>query len=690
MSSKDFLVEIGTEELPPVALQSLANAFHKNLTDLVETQKLAFSKTEVFATPRRLAVMLYDLDSQQADQTNRRLGPAVAAAYDADGNPSKAAEGFARSCGVSVSDLTTFETDKGERLGMDVVAKGLTTAELLPDMVAKAVQQIPIPKAMRWGDYSESFVRPVKWLVAIHGDRVVPMTLFNVIAGNESRGHRFMSSGPVVLKNASDYVSSLYEAKVIVSQTERMQMIREQVVALAKDHGFVAVVEATLVEEVSALVEWPVALLGNFEEAFLSVPKEALISTMSKNQKYFHLEDATGNLVPHFITLSNIVSPDPAVIISGNEKVIRPRLADAKFFFEQDSKRSLTACAKSLESVVFQNKLGSVADKCQRVAKVAADLARDLGADIEHVQTAAELCKADLVTDMVNEFPNLQGIMGKYYALHEGLPEPVAVALEEVYLPRHAGDALPQTAVGLALAVADRLDTLVGIFGINQIPSGNKDPFALRRAALGIINICVDHKLSLDLKTLVNNSIAVYSGFDFADDLTDQLLGFFSNRLRALALESGFSATEYNAVESLNLTVPYDIWLRLKSVAGFAQQPEAEVLAESNKRVANILSKNLSEQAAPGIDESLLNDAAEKDLYNAMDRIRPTVLEACKSQQYTKAFNALTKLKQAIDTFFDTVMVMHEDEKIKNNRLGLLYELRSLFLSVADISRLQK
>ena len=690
MSALDFIVEIGTEELPPVALKSLGDALHHNLTDLITTQKLNFSRSEVYATPRRLAVMLYDLETQQADQTSRKLGPAIAAAYDNDGNPTKAAEGFARSCGVSVSDLQTFETDKGERLGMDVVAEGQATATLLPEIIKKAVQQIPIPKAMRWGDYSESFVRPVKWLMCLHGDNVIPMSLFGVTASNLSRGHRFMSAEAVQLEQASDYVSKLLAAKVIVSQVDRMQMIRDQVETVAEQNGFVAVMEDALVEEVSALVEWPVALLGNFEEEFLSVPKEALISTMSKNQKYFHVENSAGELVPHFITLANIESPDPQQIIEGNEKVIRPRLADAKFFFEQDSKRSLTSCAKSLETVVFQNKLGSVADKCQRIATIAQPIAARLEADASQVATAAKLCKADLVTDMVNEFPNLQGIMGKYYAQLEGHPDHVCTALEEVYLPRHAGDVLPQTKVGLSIALADRLDTLVGIFGIKQLPSGNKDPFALRRAALGIINICIEHKLDLDLKTLVEGGLAVYSGFDFDSDLQVQLLDFFSSRLRALALESGYSSPEFNAVEMFASGSPHDVWLRIQAVAEFGKLPDAEVLAESNKRVANILSKNLTEASQPEVDVSLLVEPAEQSLYAALNDVRPAVLTACESQQYSDAFALLTGLKEAIDAFFDTVMVMHEDTSIKNNRLALLHSLRTLFLSVADISRLQK
>ncbi|MBT8449043.1 MAG: glycine--tRNA ligase subunit beta [Gammaproteobacteria bacterium] len=690
MSTQDLIVEIGTEELPPIALKSLAEAFHKNLVSLVAEQKLGFSNSEVYATPRRLAVMLYGLELQQADQTSRRLGPAVAAAYDADGNVTKAAEGFARSCGVAVTELDTFNTDKGDRLGMDVVAQGQATAELLPDIINKAVNQIPIPKAMRWGNYSDSFVRPVKWLVVLHGDTVVPMQLFNITSGNQSRGHRFMSSAPVTLAHASDYVPSLKAAKVIVSQKERMQMIRNQVKAVANEHGFVAVMEESLVEEVSALVEWPVALLGNFEEAFLSVPKEALISTMSKNQKYFHLENAAGDLVPHFITLANIESPDPAVIISGNEKVIRPRLADAKFFYEQDSKRSLTSCAKILESVVFQNKLGSIAQKCQRVAVVAASLAKYLDADSAHVAIAATLCKADLVTDMVNEFPNLQGIMGKYYAQKEGLPDEVCVALEEVYQPRHAGDALPQSKVGICLAIADRLDTLVGIFGIQQTPSGNKDPFALRRAALGIINICIEHKLDLDLRTLIDDSLAAYDESEFDSNLTEQLLTFFNSRLKALAIESGFSAPEFSAVESLALTVPYDVWLRLQAVAEFTKLPQALILAESNKRVANILSKNLQPGSNTDVSVSLLSEPAEQALHEAMQSVRPSVDSACDAKLYVEAFAALVSLTTAIDGFFENVMVMDEDSRVQSNRLGLLFQLRSLFLSVADISRLQK
>lgn len=689
MDKVDFLFELGTEELPPTALSKLSAAFDSGIAKGLSEQQLEHDELVSYATPRRLAFVIKSLATAQPDTEQTKLGPAVAAAFDADGNPTKAAEGFARSCGLTVADLAEIDTDKGVRLGVSIKNKGKSANELIVPIIESALASLPIPKGMRWGNRDETFVRPVKWIIAMMGNQVLDMSLFGCTSGNISRGHRFMSEGDIVINSPADYADAMRTANVIADQDERKDIITEQVTNMADDNNLVVEIDADLLDEVSALVEWPVALMGQFEEEFLSVPKEALISTMAKNQKYFHLLTKEGGLANRFITISNLVSSNPAAIIEGNERVIRPRLADAKFFFQQDSKQSLTEKANKLESIVFQTKLGSVADKCRRVEKIALSFADRTGASEADISQAAQISKADLVSEMVGEFPNLQGIMGNYYAQKEGLPADVCQSLEEIYLPKSASDSLPQTSVGKSLALADRIDTLVGIFGIGQLPTGNKDPYALRRAALGIIRIIKEHQIDLDIQTMIQSAIAAYGDIELNSDTEQQLLEFFSSRNRALYLDNGFSAQTISAVEALHIYNPSDFQRRIEAVASFAHMPEADALAAANKRVANILSKNASESDY-AVNQDLLSEDAEIALYDVYKSIQSDVIALCDDDNYVGALEQLASFAKPLDTFFEDVMVMVDDEATKTNRIALLSIVRALFLAVADISSLQK
>ena len=689
MASLDFLFELGTEELPPTSLTKLSSAFSASIADGLKSQGLNYTNIKVYATPRRIAVLIDELDLSQPDTEQVRLGPAVAAAFDQDGEPTKAASGFAKSCQLSVSDLDQIETDKGTRLGITIINKGKETKDLIGSVIESALQSLPIAKAMRWGNRDETFVRPVKWLVALLGEQIIPLSLYGCRASNITRGHRFMSAGDIVIKEPRLYEDTLFQESVIADQNKRKDLITEQLKSLADQHDLVAVIEPSLLDEVSALVEWPVALMGNFEQEFLSVPKEALISTMSKNQKYFHLLTKQNELANKFITIANLESSNPAAIVEGNERVIRPRLADAKFFYRIDSKQSLTEKSKQLETIVFQTSLGSVADKCRRVANVAASIAPLVDANPELVQQAAVICKADLVTEMVGEFPNLQGIMGKYYAQLEGLDNEVCESLEEIYLPKSATDRLPTTAIGTCLALADRIDTLVGIFGIQQLPTGNKDPYALRRAALGIIRIINDQLLPINLVELITQSINSFNAVELHSDTKSQLLEFFASRSKALYLDNGVTAQVIAAVDALNITSPVDFNKRLHAVQVFADLDSSVPLSAANKRVANILTKN-NVNTNRAVNPKLLSEPSEIALYDLYASLKEGVEAMCSDGDYDTALNKLVSFANPLEDFFTDVMVMVEDEAIKENRIALLAGVRSLFLSVADISYLQK
>ncbi len=689
-TTQDFIVEIGTEELPPLSLAKLAKTFHDELLKHVGEAGLSHQQSNFYATPRRLTVLIEALSLSQEDKVIERQGPALTAAFDDKGNPTPAAKGFARSCGVNVDELQHLETPKGTRLAFQIKEFGKQSKDLMPGLVQSSLDKLPIAKTMRWGSNIHSFIRPVKWLLMMQGKNVVPATLFNCESSNITHGHRFLAAGDLVLEEANEYLNLLKNHYVIADIETRKQMISTQVKALASDVGAVAIIDPDLLDEVTALVEWPVALSGDFDSDFLSVPREALISTMAKNQKYFHLEDNNQQLLAKFITIANVESCNPDAIIQGNERVIRPRLADAKFFYDQDCKRSLSSRSSVLKNVVFQKDLGSLFDKTLRIKTLALGIASFLSSETVNVERAALICKSDLVTDMVAEFPSLQGIMGRYYAANDGENNEVSMAMDEIYMPRFAGDLLPSTETGIFLALADRLDTLVGIFAIGQRPSGNKDPFALRRSALGILRIIIEKKLPLDLTKLIHLAIDNFDHLTIEKDCIEQITRFFDNRLKAMYLDKGISSTVIQSVQVLGISEPVDFDVRIQAVTRFNQMDEAESLAEANKRVANILAKNAADHNLEHIDTSLLNTDCETALVSQITAITPEVNRYCEQQYYTEALTLLAQLKSVIDPFFDSVMIMDEDIKLRQNRLAILNHLRNLFFSIADISCLQK
>ena len=688
-TKQDFLFELGCEELPPKALSKLASSLHNHILTSFETLGLRFDDSECFATPRRLAVRFIRLDSAQQDKQVEKLGPAVAAAFDSEGNAKPAAIGFAKSNGVEVADLSRKETDKGERLAFIANVKGQKTSDLIQELLQKAIAQLPVPKAMRWGDSSSQFSRPVHWILAIMGDETLAVELFDLKANNQSFGHRFHAPEAITISNANEYETKLAEAKVIACFEERKAKIRIQVEELAKDSNAKAVISEDLLEEVAALVEWPMALLGNFEPEFLQVPAEALISSMAEHQKYFHLVNDNDELLPHFITVSNIESKNPRSVIDGNEKVIRPRLADAKFFYDSDCKKPLESYIERSKSIVFQNKLGSLYDKSQRIKSLSGFIAKELSADQSLTDRAADLCKCDLMTDMVGEFSDLQGIMGRYYADKDNEEKDVAAAMDEIYMPRFAGDQLPTTTTGLVLAIAERIDTLVGIFGIGQIPTGAKDPFALRRAALGVVRLISEKELKLDLEYLIDRSIDSFENVSIEANTKAELLKFFAARSNAMYQDLDFSSQVIKSVQILNITQPTDFVNRIKAVKSFDAQSESGDLAEANKRVKNILAKSDFDPAKATIDQSLF-EQDETALFETIEHVRGFVKEQIDNAQYGNALEKLASLKDVVNQFFDKVMINAEDPAIRNNRLALINELRNLFMGIADISLLQK
>lgn len=686
MAVDTLLLELGAEELPPTALDALSDAFAAGIEKGLQEAEIPFQAVTAYATPRRLALQVTGLADKQPDREVERRGPALAAAFK-DGAPTKAAEGFARSCGVSVDNLIHLETDKGTWLGYREQQQGDSVQALLPEMVRKTLQSLPVPKNMRWGASRVEFSRPVHWLVALYGSQVVAAEALGLQASRTTYGHRFHAPDAIQLEHADDYLAALENAYVLADRQRRRERIREQVLAEAEVQEANAVIDEDLLVEVSGLVEWPVALTGSFDERFLEVPAECLISSMKANQKYFHLLDDQGKLKPLFITISNIESQDPDQVISGNEKVIRPRLADAAFFYDTDRKHTLASRIPQLESVVFQQQLGTLADKARRSTAIATFIAERIHGDVAHAQRAVALAKCDLVTEMVLEFPELQGIMGRYYAEQDGEPAEVAQALEEQYLPRFASDAIPQSLTGQALALADRLDALVGIFGIGQRPTGAKDPFALRRASIGVLNILVKGELNLDLRELLQVAADQHQNLPKADGLVEDVLTYMLDRFRAWGQEEGISAEMYLAVRARPVTKPLDFARRLRAVKAFAQREEAAALAAANKRVSNILSKQ-EHDGSTQVEASLLQEAAEKALFEAVTASQQQVAPLFAAGDYQQALDALATLREPVDAFFDQVMVMADDDAIRRNRLALLASLQALFLEVADISQL--
>lgn len=685
LDRKDFLVEIGTEELPPKSLQRLTLHLRDQVELAFKKADLFFEGIEVFATPRRMALILKNTAKQQTDRVLEKIGPAITLAYDEQGNPTQAALGFAKSCQVTFAQLTTTQTPKGECLSFKRSVVGESIQTLAPLFIEQALNSLPIPKPMHWGNHPIPFIRPVHWIVMMHGPDVIPCSLFGLPAGRSTRGHRFHHPQMLDLTLPQQYAKTLQDGFVIASYDLRHETIRQQLMALAKTKGQL-ILDEDLLDEVTGLVEWPVALMGSFEPRFLDVPKEALILAMKVHQKSFPLVDKDNELLPYFLTVANIESKMPDVVIKGNERVMRARLADAQFFFHTDLKNGIDHYVDNLKAVVFQNKLGTLYDKATRLSTLASYIAEKLSADTAQAARAGLLCKADLTTEMVGEFPELQGIMGYYYALHNNELIDVAIAIKEHYLPKHAGDSLPTTPLGNACALADRLDTLVGIFSIHQAPSGEKDPFALRRAALGLLRILIENHLPLDLQELFIQAAKGYPELE-KGQVIQETLNFSFERLRSWYLDKGISANTYAAVMARKPTSPYDFDQRITAIHLFQNLPQAQALAAANKRVSNIF-KQTQLPAHTHFNYALLELEAEKELADMIEEKSKYVEVLCKKYHYQAALTLLSTLQSPIDRFFDEVMVMVENETIRNNRLILLNNLRELFLQIADISLL--
>lgn len=681
MSAQDFLVELGTEELPPKALKSLGDAFLAGIEKGLKAAGLGYARARVYAAPRRLAVLVEQLAAQQPDRTVNLDGPPVQAAFDADGNPTQAALGFAKKCGVDLSQIDR----SGAKLKFSQSIAGQPASGLLPNIVEASLNDLPIPKRMRWGARKTEFVRPSQWLVMLFGDAVIDCEILAQKSGRVSRGHRFHANREVAIGSPASYAEDLRAAYVIADFAERRTQIAARVEELARAENGSAIVPPALLDEVSALVEWPVPLVCSFEERFLDVPQEALITTMQDNQKYFCLLDGNGKLLPRFITVANIESKDPAQIVAGNEKVVRPRLTDAEFFFKQDKKQKLETFNQRLQNVVFQAQLGTVFDKAERVSKLAGFIAERIGGDASRAARAGLLCKCDLATEMVGEFPEMQGIAGYYYALNDGEPDDVAQALNEQYMPRGAGAELPQTLTGAAVAVADKLDTLVGIFGIGMLPTGSKDPYALRRAALGVLRILIEKDLDLDLSAAIAFAIELFGDKVKADGLAAQVQDFIFDRLRARYEDEGVDVAVYQAVRALNPGSPLDFDQRVQAVQVFRSLPDAAALAAANKRVSNLLGKFEGELPA-SVEAHYFDNPSEFALYAAIQQADHAVQPLAAERRYREALERLAGLREPVDAFFEAVLVNAEDASVRANRYALLARLRGLFFGVADIS----
>lgn len=688
MTTQNFLVEIGTEELPPKALKTLATSFADNVEAELNQAGLSFDKIEWFAAPRRLAVKVLNLATQQPSKEIEKRGPAVSAAFDAEGKPTKAAEGWARGCGITVEQAERIATDKGEWLVHRAKIEGQPTKNLLNDVVANALAKLPIPKPMRWADKTVQFIRPVHTVTMLLGDELIEGEILGVASARTIRGHRFLGEKEFEIQHADQYPQLLREkGSVVADFNERKAEILAKSQAKATALGGVADIEESLLEEVTSLVEYPNVLAAKFEERFLAVPAEALVYTMKGDQKYFPIYDKDGKLLPHFIFVSNINPEDPTAIIEGNEKVVRPRLTDAEFFFKTDLKQKLIDRLPRLETVLFQQQLGTLKDKTDRIEQLAGEIAKQIGADEAKAKRAGLLSKCDLMTNMVFEFTDTQGVMGMHYARHDGEDEEVAVALNEQYMPRFAGDELPKSLVASAVALADKFDTLTGIFGIGQAPKGSADPFALRRAALGALRIIVEKNLPLDLEDLVKKSAAL-----FGDKLTNQnvvadVVDFMLGRFRAWYQDEGIAVDVIQAVLARRPTRPADFNARVRAVSHFRTLDSAEALAAANKRVSNILAK--ADAAIGEINLTACVEPAEKALAEAVLALRTEVQPLIAKGDYTAVLDKLANLRVPVDSFFDNVMVNAEDPALRQNRLAILNTLQGLFLQVADISVLQ-
>ena len=687
--TQDLLIEIGTEELPPKSLKRLACTFKEEVCKSLQTLDLTFSDADWYATPRRLALQIHGLETSQADNAQQRRGPALNAAFDTEGKPSRATEGFANSCGVSVDQLEQLETDKGSWLVFNTVVKGKQTLELIPEIISTALMRLPIAKRMRWGNHDIEFVRPIKWVLLLFGNETIDCEILGVKSGDVSYGHRFHHPEAIKITAVKDYPEFLKrDGYVIANYDERQTLIQTQVKKLAKDNNGVALIDAELLDEVTALVEWPVSFIGEFNADFLKLPKEVLIATMQDHQKYFPLLDTQSNLLPYFIGVANIESKKPNSIKLGNERVIQPRLGDAAFFWERDLKHGLANFINMLDKVIYQQQLGTLHEKKERLIKTICFLAESTHTNIETAKRAAELCLCDLMTEMVYEFPELQGTMGKYYAQAGDEDADVAIAIEEYYQPRFSGDSLPTTKAGQCLAIAEKIDTLIGIFAIGKAPTGDKDPFALRRSAIGLLRIIIECELDIDLKELLEVAATNFSDNIKAKDCIDNLYDFLMERLRRYYLDEGVSPDTFESVLAINTSKPLDFHYRLKAVTEFRKLAEAESLAAANKRISNILKKS-EHISQRDIKDALLTEESEITLAKSLKDYHQRLAPLLDNRDYKSALTELAGLRESVDSFFDNVMVMCDDPDVKNNRLALLSNLNALFLETADISKLQ-
>ena len=686
---KDFLFEIGTEELPPKALPTLAQAFHDQVVASLAAHKLNHAEVTLFYAPRRMALLIEQLDIEQPEQKIERKGPAVKAAYDAGGKPTKAMQGFLSTCKAKQSDIETLKTAKGEWVVYRARQKGEETKTLLPDICKKALQTLPIPKLMRWGAHQYEFVRPVHWLVMLLGTEIIPAELFGHQAGRTTYGHRFHYPQGITLNNPQEYETKLKTPGMVLANPDiRRDFIRQQVEKIAATVNGTVVMDETLLSEVGNIVEWPVPLLCKFSRDLLIVPQEALISSMQTHQKSFAMMDAQDKLMPYFITISNLKSKQPKAVIHGNEKVMAARLDDAKFFYEQDLKTPLNGYLENLNQVTFQKQLGSVGDKVQHIHKLSLYIAEKIQTNSEHVVQTALLCKCDLMTQMVMEFPELQGTMGKYYARHEGINNTIAEAIEDHYKPRFSGDSLARSDVGNAVSMADKIVTLVGIFGIGQKPTGTKDPYKLRRSAIGLLRIIIENQYQLNLWELLQFATQGFGKTLTAENVTIDVFDYVIERLRVWYQSQGVPFGVVDAVLTTDNYNLHDIANRINAVKLFVKLPQAQALAAANKRVRNILNKNTNGSQLPPINDALLSEQAEKSLLLAIadkiDQCEPMLQKG----DYQNYLTTLATLREPVDIFFDQVMVIADDEAVKNNRLALLLSLRQLFCRVADVSKL--
>ncbi len=686
-TSQDLLFELGCEELPPKSLLKLSRALLKSVETGLKEAELDYSAAFSYATPRRLACIIKDLSNRQPDKFVEKRGPAVQAAFAKDGTSSRAAMGFAKGCGTTVENLSRLKTDKGEWLAFKQEVKGLATEQLIPEIIKKSISLLPIAKRMRWGNYNTEFVRPVHWCILLFGDKVIDAEILGLKTGCESQGHRFHAPQKILINRPADYLGILeQQGKVMADFSQRQKIIQDKANAAAEAVGGIAYIEQDLLEEITALNEWPVPVLGNFDARFLDLPIEVLITTMQTNQKYFPVKNKEGVLLAHFITFSNIESSHPESIQQGNERVIMPRLADAEFFWKQDRKQTLQDRVAHLKSIIFQKTLGTVADKTGRVENLATHIAQQLNADVTLAKRAAHLAKTDLLTNMVSEFASLQGIMGRYYALADNEPKEVAIAIEEQYFPKQSGSPTPASSTGQILSLAEKIDTLSGIFSAGLIPTGDKDPYALRRATLGSLRIIIENKLDLDIVELISFALAQYQHqFDKTQTL-QTLVDFVFDRLKGYCLDHGHSADEFEAVISVKPHRPLDFMQRLQAVKSFRQLPEAKSLAAANKRIINILKK--SDIQATGSISGLI-EAQEIQLHEAAIQSATDIQPLLEQKNYQQTLTRLAQLKDVVDDFFDNVMVNTDDLSLRASRLALLSMLSNQFLEIADISKLQ-